>query len=242
MNRRKAIGLTTAAAASGFVQAAKLGASTGASAGPRRPNVLFLMTDQLNARVLGCYGGPIPTPNLDRLCRAGVRFDDAVCTYPLCSPNRASIITGLYPHTNGIVSNVDIVDYPTNHGPRTEQGITTRDNTTGKLLYETGYDTHQYGKWHLHGDMLPWYPDTYGEHREYEKEMAGVFENVRAQPRSTWMDYGWALPVSVNPAYQNAAERISKVWTNPVLSDFITKAGRLEFLFKMTSMFAWPNM
>lgn len=223
--------MTAAAAASGFVPAAKLSATNAASAEHGQPNVLFLMCDQLNARVLGCYGGPIPTPNLDRLCRAGVRFDEVACTYPLCSPNRASIVTGLYPHTHGIVYNVDIIDYPAIPAPPTEQEITTQDNTIGKLLYKAGYDTHQYGKWHLHGDILPWYQDTYGEHREYAWEMADVFKRVRKRPRSTWMDWnGWALPVSVNPTYKKAAEPFTERWKNyPAYVDIFTKVGRLEF-------------
>jgi len=63
---------------------------------PGRPSVLIIMCDQLSARVLGCYGGVVPTPHIDRLAREGVRFDGAVCTTPFCSPSRASIITGMY--------------------------------------------------------------------------------------------------------------------------------------------------
>ena len=66
------------------------------------PNILILICDQLNASVLGCYGGPVPTPNIDRLAEAGARFTDAVCPTPFCSPSRASMILGLYPHTHGV--------------------------------------------------------------------------------------------------------------------------------------------
>ncbi len=54
------------------------------------------MGDQLSARVLGCYGGVVPTPHIDRLAREGARFDGAVCRTPFCSPSRASLITGTY--------------------------------------------------------------------------------------------------------------------------------------------------
>ena len=78
--------------------------------------------------------------------------------------------------------------------------------------------------------MLPWYPDTYGEHCEYAGEMAEVFKQVRRQPRSTWMDwYGWALPVSVNPAYRKDVQPLIDRWKNQTFAEFITKAGRLEF-------------
>ena len=74
----------------------------------RRPNVLFLIADDLN-NLLGCYGDPLAkTPNIDRLAAHGVRFDRAYCSYPLCGPSRNSFLTGLYPNTTGIQSNGQI--------------------------------------------------------------------------------------------------------------------------------------
>jgi iduronate 2-sulfatase len=70
-----------------------------------RPNVLFLISDDLN-NLLGCYGDPLAkTPNIDKLARRGVRFEHAYCTYPLCGPSRNSMLTGLYPNSTGIVAN-----------------------------------------------------------------------------------------------------------------------------------------
>ena len=66
-------------------------------------NVLFLMTDQHNHACLGAAGNPfVKTPNLDRLAAEGVRFTHAYCATPFCSPSRASILTGLYPHRHGL--------------------------------------------------------------------------------------------------------------------------------------------
>lgn len=80
----------------GIVLAGWPGLSPAAGAGGSdRPNVLIIICDQLNAGALGCYGGPVPTPHIDRLAREGVRFDQAVCTCPFCSPSRASIVTGM---------------------------------------------------------------------------------------------------------------------------------------------------
>ncbi len=77
-------------------------------AGEQRPNVLFLMSDDLN-NMLGCYGDPrVKTPHIDRLAARGVRFERAYCTFPLCGPSRNSMLTGLYPNSTGILANAQI--------------------------------------------------------------------------------------------------------------------------------------
>lgn len=74
----------------------------------QRPNVLFLISDDLN-NFLGCYGDPrARTPNIDRLATRGVRFERAYCQFPLCGPSRNSMLTGLYPNSTGILANAQI--------------------------------------------------------------------------------------------------------------------------------------
>ena len=72
----------------------------------RKPNLLFIFTDQQRADTLGCYGNRlVQTPNLDRLAGESVLFENAYVTQPVCTPARSSIMTGLYPHANGCTHN-----------------------------------------------------------------------------------------------------------------------------------------
>ncbi|MGB0766873.1 MAG: sulfatase [Phycisphaeraceae bacterium] len=73
---------------------------------PERPNVLFIIADDLSAEALGCYdNAQVQTPNIDRLAERGVRFEHAYCQYPVCGPARAALMSGLYPQQNGVTSN-----------------------------------------------------------------------------------------------------------------------------------------
>jgi iduronate 2-sulfatase len=82
--------------------------SSAAAAERQRPNVLFIISDDLN-NLLGCYGDPrAKTPNIDRLAARGVLFNRAYCQFPLCGPSRNCLLTGLYPNSTGILRNAQI--------------------------------------------------------------------------------------------------------------------------------------
>ncbi|MBN1344261.1 MAG: sulfatase-like hydrolase/transferase [Phycisphaerae bacterium] len=109
-----------------------------------QPNVLFLMTDEQHHRSLSATGNPyIQTPNMDRLAKEGALFTNATCVTPYCSPSRASIITGLYPHTHGILQNVSP---GRNQQPPLRQDAFANTET---ILHKQGYATGHRGKWHL---------------------------------------------------------------------------------------------
>ncbi|MBI3696344.1 MAG: sulfatase-like hydrolase/transferase, partial [Acidobacteria bacterium] len=78
------------------------GAATALRAADRPPNIVLIFADDLGYGDLGCYGGSIRTPNLDRLAAEGVRFTHFYSANPLCSPSRASLMTGRYPTRVGV--------------------------------------------------------------------------------------------------------------------------------------------
>ena len=113
------------------------------------PNIVLFLTDQLRRDALGCYGNEIcQTPNLDQLAEEGVRFDQAYTTSPVCSPARASLMSGLYPHNHGVMLNTHIA-------PAWNRGLSTDVPTFSRLLKEAGYVLDYAGKWHVHQDIGP---------------------------------------------------------------------------------------
>jgi arylsulfatase A-like enzyme len=109
----------------------------------RPPNILMIVTDQERIDVLGSYGSPIcETPNLDQLAAEGVRFETCVTPTAICSPSRASMLTGLFPHGHGILNNTHEPD-----ALRTQ--LPTDIATFPELLRDAGYRLGFVGKWHV---------------------------------------------------------------------------------------------
>lgn len=118
--------------------AAPLCSALATAAAQPRPNILFIMTDDHAAHAISCYGSRInQTPFLDRIAAQGMRMDNVFATNSICTPSRATILTGKYSHLNGVpVFNRFDPDQP----------------TVAKMLQKAGYYTAMIGKWHLGSD------------------------------------------------------------------------------------------
>jgi arylsulfatase A len=116
--------------------------SATALAAEQRPNVIVLFADDLGYEDIGCYGGPVKTPTLDRIAADGVRFTDFYAGSAVCGPSRAVLMTGRHHARGGIYGNVIFDDSQSGH-------LLTREVTLADLLGDNGYATAHFGKWHM---------------------------------------------------------------------------------------------
>ena len=152
MNRRGFL-KTAGAGVAGFLG---VSCSYGVRANPvDRPNIIFILADDLGWHQLGCYGSRFyETPNIDRLATQGMRFTNAYAACPVCSPTRASIMTGKYP------ARLHLTDYIPGQAPDDKKLLTPEwtkhlpleELTIAESLKTAGYATGHFGKWHLNID------------------------------------------------------------------------------------------
>ena len=163
----------------------------------KKPNFLFILLDDFGWKDCSCYGSTFyETPNIDRLAQEGMRFTDAYAACPVCSPTRASILSGKYPTTVGVTDWIDwgkkthpargkLVDVSyIDHLPLEEISLAS-------ALRAGGYNTWHVGKWHLGGD--PYYP----QHQGFDVNMGGC---VWGSPAN-----GYFSPYDI-PGFDNGPE------------------------------------
>lgn len=111
----------------------------------QQPNIIFVFADQMRAHALGCYGNQtVATPNFNAMAAAGTTFDNAISTWPVCSPHRAMLLSGRYPMANGTVNN--------------DTGMRNDIPTIATACKDQDYKTGYIGKWHLEWNRDPFVP------------------------------------------------------------------------------------
>ncbi len=176
---------------------------------PSRPNILLILTDQQRRDSLAAYGNPwIETPNLNALAERSFVFDNAYVTQPVCTPSRASILTGLYPQTTGLTRN----------------GIHIRGETkTIAEMVSDDYLCAYYGKWHLGSDVVPQH--GFEGWRSIEDWGVGPGMAGRKERRSEEPDYHvWLRSNGIDPPRGRSYES----WiASANLPEELTQAGYL---------------
>lgn len=208
----------------------RLPADIQAARTPARPkNVLFLLSDQHRPRTMGCAGDAVAhTPNLDTLARSGIRFDSAYCTNPVCTPSRASILTGLYTHNHRAWANS--TPWPIEH------------RTMAHHFSRAGYVTGLIGKMHFvdaqtHGfdyrmDFNDWF--------QYLGPKVGLYAEELNRPNSgagmpqiddLWRDFGDPWTGTRAPDGRKALVHVGRVSKIPERDHFESFVARESVRF-----------
>lgn len=163
----------------------------------RPPNVVLILTDDQRWDALSIAGNPyLKTPNIDRLAKEGVYFKNHFCTTSLCSPSRASILSGKYAHAHGVVNN--FTEYPTDLP------------SFPRVLQEAGYETAYIGKWHMgedndnprpgfdyfvtHKGQGKYFDTEFNINGQGSKQVKGYYTHVVTKMADEWIRKGRSKP------------------------------------------------
>ncbi|WP_273322796.1 sulfatase [Vallitalea guaymasensis] len=156
-----------------------------------KKNLLYIFADQWRKIAVGIEGqDKIITPNMDRFATESKVFDNAISTYPLCSPHRAALMTGKYPYSCGMWTNCKI-------GLDETVMLKPQEETIGKTLKRNGYETAYIGKWHLDASELNFNKNPESGAINWD---AYTPEGERRQGFDYWFSYG-AMDKHLNPHY-----------------------------------------
>jgi len=168
ISRREFVGATVAGAAIAA-------ASNRSQAQNRRPNILFILADDLGYGDLSCYGRPdYQTPHLDRLAREGVRLVNAYSASPVCTPTRCAFITGRYPARTRVGLEEPLHERSVLGDKVETLGLPPKHPTVASLLKANGYETALIGKWHL--GYLPKFGPVQSGFEEFFGIMSGAVD------------------------------------------------------------------
>jgi arylsulfatase A len=170
-----------------------LAGGTSHAAEGTRPNVVFLLTDDLGYGDVGCYGGKIPTPHMDRLAAEGMRFTDAHTTSSVCTPTRYGLVTGRYNWRSKLKRGV--------LGGLSPRLIEPDRVTLASLLKQQGYHTACFGKWHLGMDWVVLPGKQVAELRIEPRELVfnvDYSQPITNGPNSVGFDYFFGISASLD--------------------------------------------
>ena len=166
----------------------------GTAGSAERPNIVFVLTDDMGYSDPSCYGGKIaPTPNIDQLAREGARFTHFYDNAPICSPSRAAFVTGMFPARWNFTTYLD--KRAMNSDCEQADFLPTNAPAIARVLKAAGYDTAHFGKWHLGGgrdvtNAPPFSAYGYDEH-------SGTYESPEPDPNITATNWIWSPQDSV---------------------------------------------
>ena len=176
----------------------------------KKPNVLFLQTDQQVWYALEFVNSGFDTPNLRALANDGMYFRYAMASTPSCSPARATMITGMYPHSNTVINNLT----DKKNAKYQQHGVEEIPYAiTENILFDEGYDTAHYGKWHIgkknvlpcyRGSLLKGQSHSYSASKTYDTDLAEAMERLNPPPSQREL---WGYPLYQSKVYQNASRK-----------------------------------
>ena len=208
----------------------------GCTAQDERPNILFVLCDDLGYNDVGFNGSTdIITPELDKLANEGIMFTSAYVAHPFCGPSRASILTGRYPQEMGTAFNLHS---NSSMNDADNMGIPTEETYMSKVLQDAGYYTSAFGKWHL-GSAPKFHPNTRGfdnyygflggGHNYFPEKYQKEYQNQLKAGRKEIRDY--ILPLEHNGKEVKETEYITDALTREAINDIELAATNKDPFF-----------